>query len=93
MNVREVVLGNDGTAKQQPISGAKPTVIKMPYNDVLFTKKTITGAIVGAGVGFFYAQYKKADSKKRNMFIGIGAVVGFAVSRYMERKSIIVKPS
>lgn len=93
MNVTEVVLGADSTTQQQTTGGAKPTVIKMPYNDVLFTKKTITGSLVGAGVGYLYAQYKKAEPRKRNMFIGIGAVVGFAVSRYMEKRKIIVRPS
>lgn len=95
MNVTEVTLGSNGsrTTMQTPRTNPTPTIIKMPYADVLFTKKTITGSLLGAGIGFLYSKYQKAEPKKRNMFIGIGAVVGFAVSRYMERRNIIVKPS
>jgi hypothetical protein len=51
---------------------------------------------IGGGVaGFLWSKYKKHDTKKSALFIGIGAVLGYGLSMVMDsgKNNIFVKPS
>lgn len=92
MNVTEVTLGANGE-RTAPSSSPSPTVVKMPPTTNLLTTTTIIGGIIGGVAGMMYAKKKGFESSKRTLYIGGGALVGYLVSRYMERNKIIVKPS
>lgn len=86
MTTTEVTLGADATQT--------PTVVSIPSAKKIFTPMVIGGTLIGAGAGYYYAKKKNADTKKRNMYIVVGAVLGFFGAKYFEkRKGIVVKPS
>jgi hypothetical protein len=86
MRTTEVTLGADATQS--------PTVVNVPAGKKLLTPMVIGGTLIGAGAGYYYANSKNFDSKKRNMFIVGGAVLGFFGAKYFEKtKGISVKPS
>ena len=86
MSVTEVTLGADA----QP----SPTVVTVPEGKKLITTNVLIYTLVGAGAGYGWSKYKNLDNKKTTMFAVVGAVVGFAVGKYMEkRKAVVVKPS
>ncbi len=86
MEVTEVTLGAD--------SSKTPTVVTVPEGKKLFTKNVIIYTLIGAGAGFGFSKYKKHDNKKMAMFTVGGAVVGFAIAKWLEkRKAVTVKPS
>jgi F0F1-type ATP synthase assembly protein I len=86
MRTTEVTLGADASQT--------PTVVSVPTGKKLFTPMIIGGTLIGAGAGYYYAKKKNADTKKRNMYIVVGAVIGFFGAKYFEkRKGIVVKPS
>ena len=65
----------------------------MPPSSKLLTTTTIVGTIIGGVAGMVYANKKGFESSKKTLYIGGGALLGYLVSRYMERNKIIVKPS
>jgi hypothetical protein len=94
MNVREVTLGANGSRKQEvPRETPSPTVVSVPTKGTMFTNTTIAGSIIGVIAGYVYSKNKNFNTNKRNMYTVLGGVVGFAVSRYMERSKLLVKPS
>jgi hypothetical protein len=92
MNVTEVTLGATGERYSNP-SSPSPTVVNMPPSSKLLTTATIVGTIIGGVAGMVYANKKGFESSKKTLYIGGGALLGYLVSRYMERNKIIVKPS
>lgn len=83
MTTTEVTLGAD--AKQSP------TVIDMAVPKKNFTKTTIIGAVIGAGLGYYYsAKMKGMDKKKVLMFSLGGAIVGLLAGKYVEHKRLTV---
>lgn len=76
-------------------SEVSPTVVSVNNPKKLFSKSTIIGALVGAGLGLAYSKgYKKMSAKKVAMWTSIGAVVGFGVGVYIDRrKPVLVNKS
>lgn len=59
-----------------------------------FNKLRRNGLIIGAIAGFAWAKYKKHDMKKVGMWIGVGALVGYAAAYVIDtNRKAIVKPS
>jgi hypothetical protein len=80
METTEVYLG---------ANGASTTVNLKPAET--FSQAKVMGLVVGGAAGYAYAKYKKGDNKKLAMFIGIGALVGYAAAYYLDsNKSITV---
>ncbi len=85
METTEVMLGADDS-----VSSTKVNLIPAET----FSKFKTIGLIAGGLAGFAYAKYKKQDIKKVAMFIGLGALVGYASAYVLDRnKSIKVTPS
>lgn len=86
MKVTEVTLGAD--------SKQTPTIVDIPATKKMFTKTILIASGVGAGVGYLFAKRKKYDKKKTILFAVGGAVAGFLIGKYIEkRKGIVIKPS
>lgn len=85
METTEVMLGADDS-----VSSTKVNLIPAEtFNRV----KTI-GLVAGGLAGFAYAKYKKHDMKKVAMWIGVGALVGYATAYVIDKnKAIKVTPS
>jgi hypothetical protein len=85
MPVTEVTLSADAMPS--------PTLVNLTPSE-LFTKAKTMGIVIGGLAGFAYAKYKKHDLKKSAMYIGIGAVVGFATAYVIDtQKKTIITPS
>ena len=85
MPVTEVMLGAD-QSRSATLVNLKPAEI--------FTKMKVAGIVIGGISGFAYAKYKKHDMKKSAMYIGIGALVGFAAAYVIDnKKKATVTPS
>lgn len=85
MNTTEVMLGAD-----ESVSSTKVNLIPAET----FSRVKTIGLVAGALAGFAYAKYKKQDMKKVAMWIGAGALVGYAAAYVIDRnKSIKVTPS
>jgi len=61
-----------------------PTFVNLTPAET-FNKVKTMGLVVGALAGFAYCKYKKCDAKKSAMFIGLGAVVGYAAAYVVDR--------
>lgn len=87
MRTTEVTLGAD--------QSQTPTVVDMKGGKKNFTAYTIGGAIAGAGLGWYFAKkMRNMESRKANMFILGGAVLGFFAGKYIEkRRPVTVKKS
>jgi hypothetical protein len=72
-------------------SQATPTLVNLTPAET-FNKVKTSGLVIGAVVGFAYAKYKKHDMKKSAMFIGLGAVIGYAAAYVVDqnRKATVV---
>lgn len=68
MNVTEVKLGADSSVTSTDVN-------LIPAET--FNKIRRNGLVIGAIGGFAWAKYKKYDTKKIAMYIGIGALVGY----------------
>ena len=64
-----------------------PTVVKTS-SESNFGVRPITGTIIGAIVGYYYA--KKKNPSKTLMFAGIGAVAGFAAGKFMQGNRVVL---
>lgn len=85
MNTTEVMLGAD-----ESVSSTKVNLIPAET----FSRVKTIGLVAGALAGFAYAKYKKHDMKKVAMWIGAGALVGYATAYVIDRnKAIDVTPS
>jgi hypothetical protein len=85
MNATEVKLGADAT-----VTSTKVDLIPAET----FNKIRRNGLIIGAVAGFAWAKYKKHDIKKVGMWIGVGALVGYAAAYVIDtNRKAIVKPS
>jgi hypothetical protein len=85
MPVTEVMLGAD-QSQSSTLVNLKPAEI--------FTKMKLAGVVIGGISGFAYAKYKKHDMKKSAMYIGVGALVGFAAAYVLDtKKKATVTPS
>lgn len=70
-----------------------PTLVNLKPSET-FSKVKTMGIVIGGLAGFAYAKYKKHDLKKSAMYIGIGAVVGFATAYVIDtQKKTIITPS
>ena len=61
-----------------------PTLVNLTPAET-FNKVKTAGLVLGGVVGFAYAKYKKQDMHKVAMFIGLGAVVGYAAAYVIDR--------
>lgn len=60
----------------------------------VFNKVRTSGLIIGGLAGFAYAKYQKHDTKKMAMWIGVGALLGFATAYVIDtNRKVIIKPS
>lgn len=85
MNTTEVMLGAD-----ESVSSTKVNLIPAET----FSRVKTIGLVAGALAGFAYAKYKKQDMKKVAMWIGAGALVGYAAAYVIDRnRTIDVTPS
>tara|TARA_R110000868_G_scaffold46244_2_gene152926 strand:- start:880 stop:1350 length:471 start_codon:yes stop_codon:yes gene_type:complete len=85
METTEVTLGADSSQ-----SATKVNLIPAE----MYTQDKLIGVIVGGVAGFLWAKYKKHDMKRVAMYIGSGAVVGYAAAYFLDtRKNAIVKSS
>lgn len=87
METTDISLGAD--------ANVSPTVVDIPSTKKK-DKTPLIGAVVGAGVGFGYARYKKMSAKKQLMFVGVGALAGFITGKMIAKKDNVkvkVKPS
>ena len=86
MGTTEVTLGAD--------SAQTPTQVNLRPAERADRNKFI-GVVVGGLAGFAWAKYKKHDMKKSAMYIGAGAVLGFAVGYMLDsrRDKVTIKPS
>ena len=85
MPTTEVTLGTDASTTPKLVN-LKPAE--------LFNKLKFAGAVIGGISGFAYAKYKKNDMRKSAMYIGAGAVIGYAVAYVIDtRKKAVVNPS
>ena len=78
MGTTEVTLGADNSQT--------PTMVNLKPAERADRNKFI-GVVVGGVAGFAWAKYKKHDMKKSAMYIGVGAVLGFAVGYMLDRRS------
>jgi hypothetical protein len=87
METTDITLGAD--------AGVSPTRVDIPSTKKK-DKTPLVGAVVGAGVGFGYARWKKMSAKKQLMFVGVGALAGYITGRMIAKKdnvTVKVKPS
>ncbi len=85
MNATEVKLGADAS-----VTSTKVDLIPAET----FNKIRRNGLIIGGIAGFAYAKYQKHDMKKVAMWIGVGALVGYAAAYVIDtNRKAIVKPS
>lgn len=85
MNATEVKLGADAS-----VTSTKVDLIPAET----FNKIRRNGLIIGGIAGFAWAKYKKHDMKKVAMWIGVGALVGYAAAYVIDtNRKAIVKPS
>ena len=85
METTEVMLGADDSVSETKIN-------LIPAET--FSKVKTIGLVAGGLAGFAYAKYKKQDMKKVAMFIGLGALVGYAAAYAFDgNKKIKVTPS
>jgi hypothetical protein len=87
METTDISLGAD--------ANVSPTRVDIPSTKKK-DKTPLMGAVIGAGVGFGYARYKKMSTKKQLMFIGVGALAGYVTGRMIAKKdnvTVKVKPS
>jgi len=61
-----------------------PTLVNLTPAET-FNKVKTAGLVLGGVVGFAYCKYKKCDAKKSAMFIGLGAVIGYAAAYVIDR--------
>jgi len=83
-NPTEVTLGADAQVS--------PTKINFIPNE-RFSKSKKTGLVVGAIAGYAYAKYKKHDTKKIAMYIGLGMLAGYAAAYLYDNKNVGVTES
>lgn len=85
METTEVMLGADDS-----VSSTRVNLVPAET----FSKVKTIGLIAGGLAGFAYAKYKKHDMKRVAMWIGVGALVGYATAYVVDRnKAINVTPS
>jgi hypothetical protein len=85
METTEVMLGADDS-----VSSTKVNLIPAET----FSRVKTIGIVAGGLAGFVYAKYKKQDMKKVAMFIGLGALIGYATAFVVDtNKAINVTPS
>jgi hypothetical protein len=85
METTEVMLGADDS-----VSSTKVNLIPAET----FSRFKTIGLVAGGLAGFAYAKYKKQDMKKVAMWIGLGALVGYATAYVVDRnRAIDVTPS
>ena len=85
METTEVMLGADDS-----VSSTKVNLIPAET----FSRVKTIGIVAGGLAGFVYAKYKKQDMKKVAMFIGLGALIGYATAFVVDRnRTIDVTPS
>lgn len=77
MGATEVTLGADSS--QTP---TKVNLVPAEY----FNKLRTTGIVVGGIAGFAWAKYKKHDMKRMAMYIGLGAVIGYATAYVIDTR-------
>ena len=80
MGTTEVTLGAD--------AAQTPTQINLKPAEHAKRMK-FYGSVVGAVGGFAYAKYKKHDMKKVAMYIGVGALIGYATAYVFDRQKAI----
>lgn len=87
MKTTEVLLGAD--AKQTP------TVVDMAKPNKMFNKTNVAGALIGAGVGYYYSSKVKKLEKKKVIMWTIGAgILGYVAGVMIEkRRAVVIKPS
>jgi len=61
-----------------------PTFVNLTPAET-FNKVKTAGLVLGGVVGFAYAKYKKQDMRKVAMYIGVGAVLGYAAAYVIDR--------
>jgi hypothetical protein len=61
-----------------------PTLVNLTPAET-FSKVKTAGLVLGALTGFAYCKYKKCDTKQTAMFIGLGAIVGYAAAYVVDR--------
>jgi hypothetical protein len=83
-NPTEVTLGADAQVS--------PTRVNFIPNE-RFGKSKKTGLVVGAIAGFAYAKYKKHDTKKIAMYIGLGMLMGYAAAYLYDNKNVDITAS
>lgn len=85
MNVTEVKLGADSSVTSTDVN-------LIPAET--FNKIRINGLLIGAIGGFAWAKYKKYDTKKIAMYIGVGALVGYLGAYIIDtNRKVTVKES
>ena len=86
MDATEITLGAD--------AAVSPTKVEIPSTEKA-DRSPLVGALVGAGLGFAVAKYKKvAGVKKTAIYVIVGAVVGYATGKVIaNRKKITVVKS
>ena len=85
METTEVTLGADSSQSATRVNFVPAET---------FNKFRSTGIVIGGIAGFAWAKYKKHDMKKMAMYIGVGAVLGYAAAYVIDtRRKATVKPS
>lgn len=85
METTEVMLGADDS-----VSSTKVNLVPAET----FNKRKTLGLILGGLAGFAYAKYKKHDTKRIAMWIGLGAIAGYSTAYILDKnKSIQITPS
>lgn len=77
METTEVFLGPDAQVT--------PTKVSVPTNESS-NMANVIGAVVGAGAGFAFAKYRKIEGNARYVYMAVGALAGFFVTRMIVKK-------
>jgi hypothetical protein len=80
METTEVFLGPDAQVT--------PTKVSVPSNENS-KMANVVGAVVGAGAGFAFAKYRKIEGNARYVYMAVGALAGFFVTRMLINKDKI----
>lgn len=86
MAVTEVTLGADAQVS--------PTIVNEITPKKNFTKTTISGSLVGAGLGWYFSKKMRNLEPRQVMIYALGgAVAGFLVGRAIENRKIKITKS
>jgi hypothetical protein len=70
-----------------------PTKVAVPTNEKN-TMPLVIGAVIGTGAGFAYAKYKKIEGNTRYVYMAVGALAGFFVTRMvLKNRKVVIKAS